>query len=211
MQEGVTQQMDFPAGATLNIANSRGELSIEGWDRPQVELTLVKSLFVPDSPADRQNASLLFEKNRVAMAPSGGGVRITTTLQNGRRTPPRTAGSPAEVSLDYRIRVPRDAKIVVEHGKGEVHVAGVASDISVRVGEGEITLLLAPDGPYAIDARTRLGDLVSDFAGQPRRRLWIFAHEFAGGPAAAAPKLRLRVGFGDILILKASRPQMPVR
>ena len=38
-----TQRVDFASGGALRLANSVGELAVQGWDRPYVEITTVKS------------------------------------------------------------------------------------------------------------------------------------------------------------------------
>ena len=93
----------------------------------------------------------------------------------------------------------------MEHRSGEVHIADLNSDIRVRVKRGEITLLLPQDAQYAVDARTDLGAVNSDFAGVNKRRKWLLGHEFL--PSGQAPhKLALRVGFGDIIIFRQPIP-----
>src|SRR5580704_7233391 len=39
-----TQQVAFQPGGTIHLNHSYGYLSVEGWDQPQVEITVVKSL-----------------------------------------------------------------------------------------------------------------------------------------------------------------------
>jgi len=79
---------------------------------------------------------------------------------------------------------------------------GPGSGGDVRVAAGTITLSLAPEAHYDIDARSRVGSVFSDFPGNERTRLWFFNHQFAEHPSGAAEKLYLRIGFGDIVLLK---------
>ena len=43
IQVAKTENADLPAGGTVRFKNSTGELTIEGWDQPGVELTTTKS------------------------------------------------------------------------------------------------------------------------------------------------------------------------
>src|SRR5579863_1976012 len=38
-----TERMDFPSGGALRFQNSNGELTVEGWDQPGLEITTIKS------------------------------------------------------------------------------------------------------------------------------------------------------------------------
>jgi hypothetical protein len=38
-----TERSDFPSGGLLRFKNSIGELTVEGWDKPDVEITTIKS------------------------------------------------------------------------------------------------------------------------------------------------------------------------
>lgn len=176
------QTLPMPSGGTVHVRKSAGEVAVEGWDRPEVELTVGKAV----------------KGAKVAMTQKGGEILVETAY----------AKRAHRDRLDYRIRMPRNAKLAVEHGEGEVHVAGLAGDIRATVSRGEIVLSLPADGKYGIDARASIGDVVSDFAGQSRRRPWIFGHWFESGKQAGAHQLFLRAGFGDILILKIIQPPL---
>jgi len=97
----------------------------------------------------------------------------------------------------------------LEDKDGEIHVIGVDADIQAKVRRGEIVLILPEAGRYAIDAKSKLGGIVSDFPGKSRRNRLIFGHGFAAGASSAAHKLYLRAGFGDILVLKDEKPAAP--
>lgn len=101
-----------------------------------------------------------------------------------------------------------NARLDARHGAGEVHVADLTSDIHVTVHNGGITLQLPQEGQYDIDAKSDLGDVTSDFPGHATRSHWLLGHRFVQG-TPAAHHLYLRVGFGDITILKIQKPPMP--
>jgi hypothetical protein len=98
-----------------------------------------------------------------------------------------------------------NAKLAVEHGAGEVHVDNLRSDIRVNLSNGGVTLSLPPDSRYNIDAKCTIGDVTSDFPGLAKRSPWLFGHRFVEA-TAEAPSLHLRVGYGDITILKIQKP-----
>jgi hypothetical protein len=173
-----------PAG-TIHLETPRGEVTIEGWDFPKVEITVTKS-------------GRLIEHARIKSERTGEEIVISTEIPSRDRR---------EVTVEYGIKAPRDSKIVIDGTEGGVYVTGIAGDVQASIRRGQITLAL-PDSAYQIDAETKLGDVYSDIEGTDRRRRWI-GHDFAGGAPASTHKLYLRVGIGDIVIMKAyPRPEI---
>ena len=173
------QTVALPPGAAVHVKNLNGDVAIEGWDRPDVELAAPKG-----AP--------------VSIAAQGNEVLIASTA--------REHGS----HQDYSIRMPRDARLVVEHRDGEVDVAEVTGDVRATVCRGEIVLRLPASGQYGIDARSKWGEIVSDFpapaGASSRRRPWLIGHRLEKAAGAGAHQLYLRAGFGDILVLKILQP-----
>jgi hypothetical protein len=100
--------------------------------------------------------------------------------------------------------VPRNAKLIVDHDSGEVHFDDLTGDISATVIQGTILLHLPQNEQYAIDARAKVGEVTSDFPGTTKRKR-LFGNAFTEA-SPAAHKLYLRIGFGDIVILKIETP-----
>ena len=188
-----TDRLDFPKGGVLRVEDSIGELFVEGWDQPNMEITTVSSS----------------EKVHVTAKRQGNELVVTTALPHQSALPPHWPWADSKIDLEYRIKVPRDAGLAVKHGVGEIHVDDLSGEIHATVRSGEITLRLPPDGVYAIDARARLGDVESDFEGTERRGHLVFEHAFSHPASAPTQKLYLRTGFGDIVILKIRKPAPP--
>jgi hypothetical protein len=195
------QHLDLPPGGTLTFRNSTGELTIEGWDQPGVEITTSKSTKATYASGEREKGSREVEKVQVAAERHGDEVVVTTT--------PQHRGFPlsADVDLDCRVKVPRAARLVVKHGAGEVHFDDVTGDIHATASKGAITLHLPAGDQYAIDAKSGIGSVTSDFPGSTERR-WLVGHQFVQ-TSQAPHRLYLRTGYGDIIILKIQKPPMP--
>jgi hypothetical protein len=192
-----TEKSDFPSGGLLRLKNSVGEVTVEGWNRPDVEITTTKSIYTSGT---REKASSDLDKVRISVERHGDELVITTHFP-GLFSPSR------EASLTYSIKAPMSARLAVAHKTGEVHVDNLTSDIHVAVHNGGVILRL-PEGQYGIDARSDVGDVISDFQGSKKRKSWLFGYQFVQ-PTQAAHKLYLRVGFGDIMILKPWTPAPP--
>jgi len=193
-----TQRIDFPSGGTLRVRNSVGELTIEGWDQPGVEITTVKRSL---------NTAGQLDRVRIAAARKGDEIVVTTELPKHRILVRPFRGT-SDFYLEYRIKAPRNARLTVDHDNGEVHISGVTGDIHTTDRMGQITLQLPAEGQYAIDAKSTLGTIDSDFPGNESRKL-KFGHSFVHEASSSSQKLYLRIGFGDITILKTPRPVTP--
>jgi hypothetical protein len=184
-----TERVDLSAGGTLRLEHSFGEVTIEGWDRPEAEIATIKS---PKAGADTGDLA----KVRIEVQKQGGDVVVQT--RSSRRAESR-------VRLEYRIHVPAGAKLAVAHEAGEIHLRGVTADIRATIGHGLITLNLPKKDSFAIDARTALGAVISDVPGDVKR-LRLLGHRLVQTPPAPYRQVYLRSGFGDIVILRAATP-----
>jgi hypothetical protein len=200
-----TQTLDLPAGGTLHFRKSVGEMTIEGWDLPRVEIAAVKSV---KAGYDEKDATQWLERVRVHAERHENEIAVDTVYP--KRFPlarPFRDGGLSPIELEYRVRAPRNARLEIEHQSGEVHLELMTGDIRVTDARGQITLYLL-DGQYAIDARSKLGAVDSDFPGRERREL-EWGHSYVEQAPAAAHKIYLRIGFGDITILKMQQPEEP--
>jgi hypothetical protein len=223
-----TERADFPTGGLLQLKNSIGELTVEGWDRPDVEITTIKSTKAAYASQDREKASHELHKVRISVERHGEDLVVNTDFPRRRGLPSASVApgkdfgsltgiltSPASLlraatnfDLEYRIKAPMNARLAADHDMGEVHVDNLTSDIHVTVLNGGITLHLPQEGQYGIDAKSDVGGVNSDFPGRTKRRPWLLGHQFVQR-TPAPHKLYLRVGFGDITILKIQKPSTP--
>jgi len=199
-----TEHADLLPGSTLRLKNSTGEVTVEGWDQPVVEITTIKSTKLAYSGAtpavERDRAAHNLENVKITFSQQNGEFVVTTDFPRGRRYLPRPSVGSRDFNLEYRIKVPRDSKIFVEHDEGEVHFDGLTGDISATTNQGAIILRLPSTAQYAIDAKVRIGDVTSEFPGTTTRE--HLGHYFVQ-TAPAPHKLFLRNGYGDILILRS--------
>ena len=112
---------------------------MEGWDRPEVEITVVKSTPFDFHPKHPELASQHVEAvNIIAERKSAGELAISTTLPKRKYfAPPLLRTTTGAVMLDYQIHVPHDSRLVIHHGTGSVMVQSVTGDIEATVGRGD--------------------------------------------------------------------------
>lgn len=199
-----TDRFTLAAAGAIRLENSIGEVDIDGWDRPEVEVTVVRStgrLYDAKARTERQRR---LDSVQITTRQDGNDVVISTAY------PPRNGfthslSRRSDIGISYRIKAPRASKLVIDHNSGGVNVSGVGGDIRATVINGQITLTLAPDGQYAIDAQCKIGDVYSDFKGNDRRRR-VVGEVFSRAATAPATNLYLRVRLGDIILQKLHGP-----
>ena len=195
-----TEHLDLDAKGTVRLEHSTGELTIQGWDQPQVEVITTKSTKDPYAAAERESANRKLDEVHITAERRQADVVIDTALPTGLLF--GLSRSADGVDVDYHLKIPRQAHLIVQHGDGEVHLEDLAGDLDVRVHKGLISLRLPEDAKYEVDATTNIGGITSDFAGNARHRFFHLGNQFVQTNPANAPKLHFRVGYGDILILK---------
>jgi hypothetical protein len=206
-QVSSTERKDFPPNGTLRFTNSIGVLTVEAWERPEVEITAIKSTKAEYEARDREKAANMLAKVHVAAERRGDELVITTNFPRQRVL--RRLAEEGAFSLEYRIKAPSTARLIANHHVGDVNVDGLAGDIQAALLEGQIFLHLPEDGLYDIDAKSAFGHVNSDFPGPQTRRWWFLGHRSVNDGLPAAHKLNLRVGYGDIVIFKTRVPKTP--
>ena len=205
-----TDRFDFPANGTLRFINSVGVLTIEAWDRPDVEITTIKSTKGDVGAGGLEKARRRLDKVKVATERHGDELVVTTDFPGHRpfRIFYPVSGNTG-FNLEYRIKAPASARIVARHTLGEVNVDGLASDVDVNLSQGEVLLHLPEEQKYDMHAQSSFGSVNSDFSEPERRTGWLLGHRSVNADGAAPHKLNLKVGFGDIVILRIHTPKSP--
>ena len=203
VQVTTTDHAELAPGGTVRISGSYGELDVEGWDQAQVEVTATRVVWRSDRPHAIEQAKQLLGRVTVkAERNAADEVAIVTTLPP-RNLITRPLRDRTEIDLEYAIKVPRNAHLVIHHTSGDVRLEGVTAAIEATVHAGDIELRLPESNPYSIDAKCRIGGVYSDFAGEHHTR-WRVGENFEDKAAASAPRAYLRVDAGGIQILKRS-------
>jgi hypothetical protein len=195
-----TERANFLPGGTIHIDRSYGYLSVEGWDEPEVQVTVTKSTDRFYKPERMEAARQRLDRIRVATE------RRSDTELSITTTPASRHG----VTLDYRVQVPRDSRLVIHQVTGYVWVNDVTGGIEATCRTGDIIVMLPDPGPYSIDARTRMGSVTSDFTGKARNNQFLVGSRFTYGSPAPSRRIYLRMGIGSITI-KNGPPSGPFK
>ncbi|MBI3683193.1 MAG: hypothetical protein HY235_22705 [Acidobacteria bacterium] len=125
------QTVPFAAAGAIHIDDSFGDLAVEGWDRAEVEIRLVKKTQRSYRQRDEREGRRLLEQVSVRAEKTGASeLRIAT------RYPSRSLSRPlrgkTNLDLEYCIRVPRSTRLVIHHDIGEVDVKNVAGPLEIQ-------------------------------------------------------------------------------
>jgi hypothetical protein len=198
VQAESTSLTGFGPNGTIHVTNSSGDVTIEGWDRQDVEVTVLKWIdheFIQDQIAaatEHLQAVRVNVEHRSAQELQISTAREKEKLLRGK----------GRVELKYHIYAPRDSRIAVDHRGGYVFLSGMTGDIDIANRSGDIVLMLPAPASYAIDARNKFGIVTPDVAGTTKHK-YLFGEQFTRDGQAAAHRMRLRVGFGGITIKEA--------
>ena len=205
VQVMTSEHVNFAPGGTIHLKNSVGNVSVEGWDQNEVEVTVVKSMGYDSEPA-RLATQHLDGVHIVTGQPSGNEMEIST---NHAACPNRfihPLDKCRDVAVEYRIKAPRNSRLVITHADGFLSVTGMTGNIEATSSRGDIVLMLPDLAKYSIEAHTKIGLVTSDIAGATRSK-HLFGESFTHGDSSLPRRLSLQMGFGGITI-KEAPPQV---
>lgn len=197
------ERFNVAAAGAIRLENSFGEVDIDGWDRPEVEVTVVRSIEHLYDAKNRAEAQRRLEGAQIRTKQDGNDIVISTAYLPGNGT--HLLSRRSEIGISYRIKAARASKLIIDHNSGGVNVSDISGDIHATVINGQITLALAAGGQYAINSQCKIGDVYSDFEGHYQRK-HLLGKDFGRQGTVSATNLYLRVRFGDIIILKLQGP-----
>jgi hypothetical protein len=195
------EHADLAPGGTVRVIGSTGELDVEGWDQPQVEITLSRSTFRRGTPQGLEDAKRFLNRFQVKVERNSSGELLITTVLPSRNLITRPLRGRTDVSLQYVIQMPRSAHLVIHHDSGDIRLQGLTGPIEASILTGDMEMRLPEANPYTIDAKCQIGGVYSDFTGDHRAR-YVVGERFGHDAASSAPHAVLRVGVGGIQILK---------
>lgn len=204
LQVVTTDRLDF-AGGTIRVDNAYGQLNVEGWDEPRVEITVTRTAFRNSTPKEQEQGKAYLNRIQVTAKKTGNGDVEISTRFPGRNRLVRTIWGLGDFNLDYRIKAPRNARLVIHHGLGDVVVRDVTGDIDATIRTGDIMVQLPEPEKYAIDARCRFGDIFTDYDGT-HRSPWLVGQKFTGG---SGHTVHLRALLGGISIQRIPAVSFP--
>jgi hypothetical protein len=146
---------------TLSLDTRTGDIQVDGWDEPRLEIEAEKVV----EAKDEKHARALYDQVQVVLDGQDKQV-LLRTLYPARR-PWRPFRGESKLSVNFRIHMPFDANLTMKCVDGDVRVSGLIGkqEISVNYGDVEIDL----PSIYrlrSLNARSILGYVQSDLHGE---------------------------------------------
>ncbi|MGA9058873.1 MAG: hypothetical protein WB763_20460 [Terriglobia bacterium] len=157
----------------LTIDTRMGDIHVEGWDEPRLEIEAEK---VVRSKSEKA-AKSLYERITVVLQGQDKRVLLRTLY------PPRRMWRPfrgeSHLSVNYRIKMPFDANLVLKSVDGDVWIRGVEGKEQLLVNYGDVEIdIPSRDRLRSLHAHAWLGYVQSDLHGEdhagfgPRISYW---------------------------------------
>jgi hypothetical protein len=135
IQPQQTERLSFVSGGAIRIDEPHGDVYLEGWDQPEVEVSVVKSMPYEYKRKHPDKASKHLDSVQVVTERKSATELTISTIHAGRK-------NTDAVLIEYEVHVPRDSKLTIRRAKGSVFVIGLTSDIEVKCSRGDIQLML---------------------------------------------------------------------
>lgn len=182
---------------TLAVDARVGDVKIEGWDEPRVEIEAEKVV----RAGSEAKAKRLYEQVKIELAGGDKEVRLRTIFPP--RRPWRLFRGATQLAVNFKIRMPYDANAVLRCANGDVHVRGVTGNQQIRVGYGDVEVNVPSARRLrSLDARAWLGYAWSDLHGEEGAG---FTRKISFWNPAGRQDIRVRVRFGGVYVYAAGR------
>jgi len=147
----------------LTIDSRMGDIHIEGWDEPRLEIEAEKVVRAKSKEA----AKPLYEELAVVLEGKDKRVQLRTLY------PPRKLWRPfrgeARLSVNYRIKMPFDANLALKCVDGDVWIRGVVGKQVILVNYGDVEIdIPSLDRLRSLRAHAWLGYVHSDLHGEDK-------------------------------------------
>jgi DUF4097 and DUF4098 domain-containing protein YvlB len=113
----------IPSGATVQVENPRGDVSITAGDSPNIEVHAHEVAFAGSDT----EAKKIFDAEQAHVTVSGDAVLVKTDSNNSGR-------------LNLTITVPKSAHVTVHSGHGDVTAANLNSGVNINSSHGDVHL-----------------------------------------------------------------------
>ncbi len=145
---------------TLEIDARTGNVTVEGWDEPRVEVEAEKVV----RAGSEAKARPLYDRVRVELV--GGDKLVTLRALFPARRPWRPFRGESKLSVNFRIKMPYDANLKLACVDGDVRITGIAGGELLRINYGDVEIDV-PDVYHlrSLFAHAWVGYVESDLTG----------------------------------------------
>ncbi len=147
-EERFEQTYPFSAGQRLTLDNTNGDVFVEAWDGDEVQIVATKRI-----KSRRESADALLRELTIDVQVNGSGIEIETLYPKRRGF---LGMSDVNASVEYDIRVPRQAGLELRTVNGEIEVVRIEGEMRLRSTNGGIAVV---DSAGSVNAATTNGGI----------------------------------------------------
>jgi len=186
------QQIPVGGAGQIYLEFPVGEVTVEAWDNPQVDLD------VKIACSNKRSSRCVEAAQGLRLVYNTSGDRLHVEVKNW----PKFGGTKG-LHVIAKINVPRDLPLRTELGVGELNVKGTAGDLDVDLGVGEVNLTLPKDSIRSVDLDTGIGEANLIAAGRRYESSGLMARELNWDRGTGRAGVKVDCGVGEIdVILK---------
>ena len=177
---------------TLVVETRVGDLHIEGWDEPRVEIEAEKVV----RAKSEAKAKPLYEMIKIQIEAGDKEVRLRTLY------PPRRFWRPfrgaTKLSVNFRIRMPYDSNLTLTCVNGDVRVRDIVGHERLRVNYGDVEITLPSVYRLrSLAARAWLGYVQSNLHGEDNAG---FGHKLSFWNPGGDQDISVQVRLGGVYV-----------
>jgi len=169
----------------LDLDFSVGEVNVEAWDGPAVQLD-VQLQCHRDSSSCRSAA----QNVRLVFSTDAGTLRIAT------KDWPKLRGHGLEAKI--RVQMPRRLALKADLGVGQMEIAGLAGDVKADLGVGQLTLTLPESAVGTVRADTGVGETSLFAGGRHYESGGLITRELHWTKGTGSARISADCGVGEI-------------
>ena len=137
LKDRFQQTYPLQAGGTVTLDNVNGGVTIEAWDRNEVQVVADKEVKANDSDTARK----AMQQVQIQVNKSAGRLDIVTRLpKQGSGLVDWMTGKNVNINVKYQVKVPRNAALDIETVNGGVRLAGTHGKATVETTNGALTI-----------------------------------------------------------------------
>jgi hypothetical protein len=168
--------LDFPVG----------EVTVEAWDNPQVNLEVKVA-------CNKRTSRCEEAAKAVRLVYNTSGNRLRVEMKDW----PKFSGGKG-LHVIAKINVPHDRPLWMDLGVGELNVQGTTGDLTVDLGVGEVNMTLPKNAIRSVNLDTGIGEANLNADGQHYERAGLITRQLTWDKGTGNARVKVDCGVGEI-------------
>ncbi len=186
---------------TVVIDTRVGDILIEGWDKRFVEVQAEKVV----RAGSEKKAQPLFKRIHVKLSTDDEERIVYLKTQYPSRRPWRPFKGESKLTVNYRIKMPSDAGLILHCVDGDVRIRGITGNQELKVNYGNVEINVPSVWDLkSLQAHTWLGYVQSDLSAMTQNDAGI-GRNVSFYNAQGSQEIQIRVRMGGVFVYGNNR------